>query len=564
MTDTFLEKLALAEKYIYTAKFPKAKDALEKLLSNKKLTEEQRLTTIIMKAEFLNHLGEYKKTITILGEVIKATENEKSLLRVNALNNLVFSYCLLGNLPETIRVLQDIEKLLEELENLPKIDFEKSKMLFLAAKINFYYYTADPPNLKKYCEELITLAKKYKNDFFLFLGWLNIGSYYNLMGDIPKVREVFSKELATIAEKTESEILKIFFEFFSTSFYQPKSLKEMHDKIKLMEEQISAYEALGSKVSLGFMYNNLAVMYSNILDTDKALDYFHKSYNIYELAFGKNLYLMNVGNQYCAKGDIETARAYYQQALEYSLEVKSNYWIGSMYGILIPILIDLGFLDQANEYLTKYKQIVEVADQASLTNSYKIASARVLKASSKMKDWVKAQEIFEELLTKNLNDLQKIAVYLNSSEILLKELQMTGDNETLKKLKDNITIMFDYANKNVYHQFTINLLRLQSKLAIIEYDEAEANKLLFEAKTIAENSKLPKLVAEIEEERVALEKQKEFWQLAKQKNEPLTARLEHIGISKTLQDMKEKTVIEERNEETGQYLGQQKLFAIKF
>ncbi|MHA1187866.1 MAG: hypothetical protein ACTSSK_13515, partial [Candidatus Heimdallarchaeota archaeon] len=59
-------------------------------------------------------------------------------------------------------------------------------------------------------------------------------------------------------------------------------------------------------------------------------------------------------------------------------------------------------------------------------------------------------------------------------------------------------------------------------------------------------------------------KQKEFWQLAKQKNEPLTARLEHIGISKTLQDMKEKTVIEERNEETGQYLGQQKLFAIKF
>ncbi|MHA1127125.1 MAG: tetratricopeptide repeat protein [Candidatus Heimdallarchaeota archaeon] len=564
MTDTFLEKLALAEKYIYTTKFPKTKKVLEELLNDKKLTEEQRLTTIVMKAEYLNLLGEHKKSLEILDEVIKATENEKSLLKVNALNNAVYAFCLLGNLPETIRLLQEIEKLLEELENIPKIDFEKSKMLFLATKINFYYFTADPSNLKKYCEELITLAKKYKNDFFLFVGWLNIGSYYNLIGDIPKVREVFSKELATIAEKTESEMLKIFFEFFSTSFYQPKSLKEMYDKIKLMEEQISAYEALGSKVSLGVMYNNLAVMYSNILDTDKALDYFHKSYNIYQLSFGKTHYLMNVGDQYFVKRDLETARDYYQQALEYSLEIKSHYWIGKMYGKLIPILIDFNLLDQANEYLEDFKQIVEVADQVRLTNSYKIASAKVLKASSKMKDWVKAQEIFEDLLTKKITDTQIIAVYFNSSEILLKELQMTGDDETLEKLKENISVMIDHANKHVQHNLTINLLRFESKLAVIEYDESKTNKLLLEAKTIAENSNLSKLVAEIEEERIALEKQKDFWQTSKQKDEPLTARLEHIEISKTLRDVKEKTVIDERNKETGQFLSQQKLFAIKF
>ncbi|MHA1505085.1 MAG: tetratricopeptide repeat protein, partial [Candidatus Heimdallarchaeota archaeon] len=337
MSDKFQEKLALAKKYIYSAKFPQAEKALEVLLDNKKLTDEQRLTTIVMKAEYLNHLGEHKKSQSVLVEVIKATENEKSILRVKALNNMVYAYCLLGNLPETLRLVQEIEGLFEELENIPKADFEKSKMLYLATKASFHYFTADPPNLKKFCEELINLAKKYKNDFFLFIGWLNIVSYYNLMGDMQKVSEVFTKELATIAEKTENTMLKITFDFFSTTFYLPKSPKEMHDKIKLMEEQIITYEALGTKLSLGYMYNNLAVMYSNILDTDKALDYFHKSHNIYKISFGKNLYLSNVAYQYFVKGDLETALDYYKQALEYSLEVKSHYWIGNSYAHIISI-----------------------------------------------------------------------------------------------------------------------------------------------------------------------------------------------------------------------------------
>ena len=564
MSDKFQEKLVLAEKEIYRAKFAKAEEILEDILDNKKLTEEQRLTTLVLKAEYLNHLGEYKKAVTIVDEVLKVTENEKSLLRVKALSNKGYAHCLLGDLAESMRLIQEIEKSMEELENISKVEFDKSKMFLLSFKTGFYYFTADIPNLKTVSEESIALAKKCKNDFFLFTGWLNNASYYALIGNFAKVNEIFTKKMAVIVERSDNEMLSILLKFYTITFYQPKSLEDMMKKIKTMEEYIIEMEAIGTKSSLGIFYNNTAVSYSAILDTDKALEYYHKSYNLYKLSFSKTMYLNNVADQYIIKRDFETARDYYQQSLDYSQEIKSPFLQTVAIRGLITVNIELGNIEPVNSYLEEFKQLAEALNQEVVTNNYMIAVANVLTVSSKMKDWVKAQEIYEELLTKDLSDLQKISVYFNNSELLIKELHMTGDDDTLAKLKENISKMIDIANKKVYHQVSINLLRLQSKLALIEYQEEKAKKLLLEAKTIAENAGLSKFAAEIEEERIALDKQKEFWQASKKRDEPLKTRLEHVAITKSMKEMKEKTVIDERNEETGQFIGQQKLFAIKF
>jgi len=564
LSSEFKKDLALADDYIYTAKFKQAGKLIEKILKSKELSEKQRLATLGLQTELLAFLGDYKTMINIADGILVATENKKSHTRIKALIIKAYVYCQIGNFSECKHYIQESEQLLADAENIPNYDYNKYKMFLLYTQTSLYNFTADVPNVKKYTDQLIELAKKCKSEFFHISGLFFLVSYYNLIDDVDKRNEILNETMAPIVEQTENDNIKINYKFHLTIIYLPKSSEEMKKKIATLEELIIAAETLGTKGMLGAFYFNTAGVYSSILETDKALEYYHKSFNLYKISFAKNIYLHNVAWQYVVKREFETAKSYFLQSLEHSKEIESQFWQAKVITNIIPVLIELDEIDQAHDYLTELKLITETLNQENITNSTKLAEARILTASKKIKDWVKAQEIFEELLTKELDDTQKVTIYFNDSELLMKELQMTGDEETLYKLKENITAMVVISNNRVYTQFYINLLRLQSKLALLEYQEEKAKELLLEAKTRAEQYNLPKFIAEIEAERKILEEQVKLWQTSKKKEEPLKERLEHIGISKSMKDMKEKTVIEERNKETGQFIGQQKLFAIKF
>jgi len=560
----FQKKLALAEKELYKAEFSKAEEMIEDILCNEELTEEQRLTTLVLKCDLLNHKGDFKMALKIADEVIKASENKKTIFKVDALNQKAFALYFLGQGIENLNLYNEIETMIQEFDNLPEEVLDKRKMWLLYNKLNHYYFSGDIHNLKESSEVLISLAEKNKNDYFLFTGWNYFASVYGLMNDYDKFNEILTNKLSVFVNRADNKMMEILYRFLKVSFRVSNSAKDQQKKIEQIKKTITEIEAIGAKGWLGIMYNNLAIAYSTILETDKALECFHKANNLYEISFGKAINLLNIGYQYYIKRDLTTAQNYYQQSLETSKATKSFWWQGKALEELIRVTLDQNLLDQASSYLKDFAQISENVDHEAMTINYKIASALVLKESSRMKDWVKALDIYEELITKKLNNFQKLLVYFNASEILTKELQMTADQKTLEKLKENISIMIDIANKLLNYIFSIDLMRLQSKLALIEYNEEKAKQLLVDAKTIAEKFGLERFAAEIEVEEITLEKQKEFWQTSKQKDELLTERLQHVDIPNAMKQMKEKTVLEERNEETGQFIGQQKLFAIKF
>jgi len=559
------KELALICDYIYTAKFKQAEELIEKILTDKETTEEHKLDVLGLKVELVAFLGENKKTIEIADEILAVTKEKVTVPKIQAINGKAFAYCLIANMPECKRYIQEAEQLLAKAKGIiPKKEYDRNMMLLQYTQTGLVYFIADIPNLKKQSEELIAYAQKCKNNYFHFAGLIYLASYYMLKGENEKQLEIFEKEMPPVVKQSDNELLEITQKFMTLTFTRSKSLEEVKKKISVMEELIAAFEALGTKISLGFFYNNTAVFYSKILDTDKALEYFHKSYNLYEMSFAKTMYLSNVAWQYVIKRDYETAKGYYLQLFDYSQEIKSTLWIIGALRSLIDVTIELGEIDQAKKYLAEIKPLVDNSDEESAVDNYMICQAKILSASTKIKDWVKAQEIFEEVLTKELAESQKIAIYFTESELLIKELQMTGDEETLGKLKENIEAMKNISKDKVYTQFSINLLRLESKLALLEYQEEKAKELLQEAITQAEQYNLPKFIAEIKAEQKSLEDQKELWQVSKKKEEPLIERLEHVAISKSMKEMKEKTILEDRDKETGQFKGQQKLFAIKF
>jgi len=565
LSSKIKKDLALIYDLIYKAKFKQAEEMIEKIIADKKTSEEHRLEALGYKVELYAFLGETTKSIEIADEILSTNKEKVTVPKLQAVNGKAYAHCLKANLSECKQNIQESEQLLTEAkEIIPQEDYDRNMMFLYFTKANLAYFTGDIPNTKKYAEELITSAKKCKNDFFIFSGFATLSSYYHRINDRQKTFEIFTKKMAPLVESSDNEYMKITHEFIILSYTPSKSLEEVKIKIRKMEELIVAFETLGTKASLGFIYNNTAVSYSMILDTDKALEYYHKSFNLYEISFGKTTYLHNVAWQYVIKRDYETAKGYYLQLLDYSQEIKSAYWLIYALINLIDVTLELGKIDQAKEYLVELKPLVDTFGQEFAVNYYMIYQAKILSTSTKIKDWVKAQELFEKVLTKELTDSQKIAVYFSSSELLIIELQMTGDEETLNKLKENVKAMKNISKVSVYTQLSINLLRLESKLALLEYQEEKAIELLQEAITQAEQYNLPKFIAEIKTEQQTLEDQKDLWQESKKKEEPLKERLEHVAISKSMKEMKEKTILEDRNKETGQYLGKQKLFAIKF
>ncbi len=123
--------------------------------------------------------------------------------------------------------------------------------------------------------------------------------------------------------------------------------------------------------------------------------------------------------------------------------------------------------------------------------------------------------------------------------------------------------MIEITDQSYNYILLIDLKRLQSKLALIDYDTKKASELLEQAKNQADKYGLNKLANDIINERQQLEGQKELWQESKQK-EPVQDRLDQVDINHTLKKIKEKSVIEHRNEKTGDFVSKQKIFAIRF
>jgi len=519
LSSKIKKDLALIYDLIYKAKFKQAEEMIEKIIADKKTSEEHRLEALGYKVELYAFLGETTKSIEIADEILSTNKEKVTVPKLQAVNGKAYAHCLKANLSECKQNIQESEQLLTEAkEIIPQEDYDRNMMFLYFTKANLAYFTGDIPNTKKYAEELITSAKKCKNDFFIFSGFATLSSYYHRINDRQKTFEIFTKKMAPLVESSDNEYMKITHEFIILSYTPSKSLEEVKIKIRKMEELIVAFETLGTKA------------------------YYHKSFNLYEISFGKTTYLHNVAWQYVIKRDYETAMGYYLQLLDYSQEIKSAYWLIYALINLIDVTLELGKIDQAKEYLVELKPLVDTFGQEFAVNYYMIYQAKILSTSTKIKDWVKAQELFEKVLTKELTDSQKIAVYFSSSELLIIELQMTGDEETLNKLKENVKAMKNISKVSVYTQLSINLLRLESKLALLEYQEEKAIELLQEAITQAEQYNLPKFIAEIKTEQQTLEDQKDLWQESKKKEEPLKERLEHVAISKSMKEMKEKTI----------------------
>ncbi|MHA2326799.1 MAG: hypothetical protein ACXACB_15430, partial [Promethearchaeota archaeon] len=218
--------------------------------------------------------------------------------------------------------------------------------------------------------------------------------------------------------------------------------------------------------------------------------------------------------------------------------------LANYHDFLIQILVEMGDIKQAQQYFTQLEQLNNQLKDRTINEIYILNKALILKESSRISDKGKAQDSLKQMLKNEDLSLEgKKRVLITLCELLLSELQMTGDIEVLKEAESFITRLLEIAEKSRSYWIWGETFLLQAKLALTSLNLKQARRLLTQGQKIAEKYGLNLLAEKISNEHDELLKKLNIWENLKLSDSPLDDRVRLSGLNKQIEKMIRKRVI---------------------
>ena len=535
-------------------------DKKTKALLKTNLSLEQALHIKAIEGIIVSFKGQHKKALKIGQEVLKESEAYDNIyLKLDA---YITTTSALFNEARLNEGKEDIEKALQLVQDESKLDpqkiaFRKALLLMNRTFINF-----DLGDAKQAFESItksFEYAKKSGNKCIESFVMSYLGMSYLFIGNLEMAIKYVNEALES-AYALGSKIVMM-------NNHYPHgiillAIKQYNEAIKSYKTGIKLALETGATALLKGFYNTLGITYMKLLQFDKALENFELA--IEKTTRGKYMVLGNINGIYLALNKIEKAEETLLLAREDSIKAgEIRVRPGITYNLILTSLL-LGKPEKAKEYLQELEELISQSDIKGSKFYLFFARVLILKESTRIKDWLQAIDILEELLEdKELETESQIDALYHLVELQLKELQVSADEEILKGVKTNIEKLQKSAEEMYQPSLLANIYRLKSQLALIELDAKSAINLLVTAKTIATEKKLELIAAEIEKDHNKLLEQQNMWNELKDQNAPLKATLKQVSINDSAKRIANETVLEVHDKTTGEVVEYRKLFALK-
>lgn len=275
-------------------------------------------------------------------------------------------------------------------------------------------------------------------------------------------------------------------------------------------------------------------------ELDTSLEYMHHSLTLCEesgshIAIGH--LLNNIGYVYWLKNDLNKALDYHQRSLTLREKIKADMDIVESLSNLILVLADQQNYDQARTYLNRMQTLYETHSEDFYRINCLYNEAFLLKQSGRMKDKVRAQSLFEDIINEKHDLLGfKYESMIHLCELLLVEMKSFGDPEALEEAKTLVEQLHSLSRSEP--TYFIEILLLESKFAVIEGDLQKAFKHLEEAQMITEENKLNQLNQRVQKNQEILKKELDNWRELFERNASLQERLERAKLEEYIIEAK--------------------------
>ncbi|MHA2502823.1 MAG: tetratricopeptide repeat protein [Candidatus Kariarchaeaceae archaeon] len=331
------------------------------------------------------------------------------------------------------------------------------------------------------------------------LSWHTInykGIIYQYKGSLPEAKTMHMQN-QQIAESLRSEI-KIS-GVYNNLGNVLNLMGEIDKAIDYNFKSLAIVEKIGHKINISMAYNNIATNYMLKGDLDRAEEYLNTSKVILEELRMEDspdmaTAYLNLGQVFHMQGKYELAKEYYQQCLEIDKNFGNHINIGEDYYNLLTLAIEMGDTEKAEAELINLQESNAKVDNKVLKLRTELGQMLILKTSKRAINLAKAQEILLKVVEEDpvVFELYTFAL-LNLCELLLIELNQTGEEEVLEEIREQVTKLHNYASSQQSYIFLAETNLLKSKLALLDLDFQTAKSYIEAAEFIASDRGLSKI-----------------------------------------------------------------------
>lgn len=328
-----------------------------------------------------------------------------------------------------------------------------------------------------------------------------IGLYYLKIESLEEAKKVF-QEMIDEAPESLAALVNL-----SMVYDKEGRLTEALD---LLNRTNKLYQNEKNKYYLQFPtfhISRIKIMQGELDEALIFLKQFLTSSQARKFKVGVSYVLSLISSIYWQKGLNREAIEYATNAVKIIQETESKVRIAFRLFSLTKLLLEDSQFEEANAFFAQFKKLSDELNYKHINQRRFFIEALFLKSSENVRDVLKAEFAFEQLLKEDLSYVVQTQVLLNLCELNVLSLENNYDENLLDKIRDNIDLLQELATKTQSFSFIVQTLLLQAKIALIDLDVSKAKKLMSEALIIAEEKGLKSLELVVLEEKEVLAKQ---------------------------------------------------------
>lgn len=298
----------------------------------------------------------------------------------------------------------------------------------------------------------------------------------------------------------------------------------------------------GNDTDVARVKNNLGILYDLRGELDQALILYEEALALNTKANNERQIssnLVNIGIILLTQHKTVEAINIFNKALNIFQNNELKTGIVVVSHRLMQAYIRLGKITLANEMFNQIESIAAERDSSLIQGIYLLSKAIKFKISNRLKDRVYAMEIFNEIINNsNFEYEQIINAMIHLTSLKLDEFKLLGNHKILNEIKELITQIHDFAEKNQTYPLIVETKLLQIRLLVINDEFDKAHKMLSSTREFIKINDLDHLNEKINKEEINFEKTITPIESLISKNQESITKMEYDSIQDYLATLK--------------------------
>lgn len=317
---------------------------------------------------------------------------------------------------------------------------------------------------------------------------------------------------------------------------------ENYDKVvEIYKKVYDKAKKYNCKASLEVLLGNLVEVYTIQGEYKLA---FEKSEELLVIStelehhYNLPLVLIMMGNIQRIRGNNEEALEYYKETLKIIEQTGWDIKTAETLYFIILLHLEMSNDHEVKNYLIRIEDLTKQKEDETIQKIYQVAKAVILNSSNRIVEKAEAQQILKKIYEEEIDTEFSISqvftdAVLNLCSLLFEELRDTRNEQILNEIELLLANLDIISKKRCDYLLEVEINIIEAKIAFLKFDFDKAQKLLNQARILAEKKGIIKLAIKASNEHDELISQLDKMKDFEAKGLPLNERLDAINLEKS-------------------------------